>query len=294
MAGEPWSRQEVEAVVGDYLEMLALELRGESFNKAARNRALRGVLTRRSRTSVEFKHRNISAALLDLGFPYVDGYLPADNAQELLREVVREQLPSIERLVERSVAAPQNEVSVPDVLDILVEPPTVTASELGETRADYELPAELPGATNYLLREALNRSLGVAGELLVLRYERERLIAAGKDGLATDVEHVAVTRGDRAGYDIRSHETSGKDRFIEVKTTRYGRRTPFYISDGELRFCEQHASAYQLYRLFKFSESPQLFTLRGEIEQHVSLYPKNYLARLRLRPTKHVLCSPGG
>ena len=31
-----WSRQEVEATVRDYFDMLASELRGEPFNKAAR------------------------------------------------------------------------------------------------------------------------------------------------------------------------------------------------------------------------------------------------------------------
>lgn len=35
-----WSRIEVEAVVTDYLQMLATEIRGESFNKAEHNRRL--------------------------------------------------------------------------------------------------------------------------------------------------------------------------------------------------------------------------------------------------------------
>ena len=39
-----WSKQEVETTVRDYFDMLASELRGEPFNKAARNRALRARL----------------------------------------------------------------------------------------------------------------------------------------------------------------------------------------------------------------------------------------------------------
>ena len=35
-----WSRLEVEAAVADYLDMLALELRDEPFNKAEHNRNL--------------------------------------------------------------------------------------------------------------------------------------------------------------------------------------------------------------------------------------------------------------
>jgi hypothetical protein len=34
---EAWSREEVEAAVGDYLRMLDVELRGESYGKAEHN-----------------------------------------------------------------------------------------------------------------------------------------------------------------------------------------------------------------------------------------------------------------
>jgi hypothetical protein len=282
MAGDPWSRQEVEAVVRDYLDMLALELVGKTFVKRARNEALRmTALKARSHGSVEFKHQNISAVLGELGYPCVKGYKPRGNVQGLLREVLHEQLPRIDQLVDADVLAPQPEVEVANVLDILVEPPSVAITELQDERGEYRLPnkpAEPARPINYLLREALNRSLGTAGETLVMKYEHARLSAAGKDHLAGKVEQVSVTKGDRAGYDIHSYETSGHDRLIEVKTTRYGRYTPFYISAGELRFCDENADAYQLYRLFEFSEAPQLFTLPGEVGHHVKLDPMHYLA----------------
>lgn len=285
MAGEPWSRQEVEAVVGDYLEMLAIELRGGSFVKKARNEALRAtVLSGRSHGSVEFKHQNISAVLGQLGYPCVRGYRPRGNVQGLLREVVRERLPRIECLVEADVLARQPEISVANVLGILTEPPKIAVaevSEVAEPRAEYRLPIPPPPSRpiNYLLQEALNRSLGAAGEALAMRFEQARLMAAGLDHLARNVEQVSATKGDHEGYDIRSYETSGRDRFIEVKTTRYGRHTPFYISAGELRFCDEHRHAYHLYRLFDFRKSPRLFALPGHVEHHVSLAPVNYLAR---------------
>ena len=64
-----WSRLEVEAAVADYLDMLALELRGEPFNKAEHNRNLVRVLNGRTRGSIERKHQNISAVLIELGYP---------------------------------------------------------------------------------------------------------------------------------------------------------------------------------------------------------------------------------
>ncbi len=59
-------------MVADYLAMLASELGGESYNKAAHNRALQRVLGRRTDGSIERKHQNISAVLIDLGFPYIE------------------------------------------------------------------------------------------------------------------------------------------------------------------------------------------------------------------------------
>lgn len=87
-----WSKLEVEAAVSDYLDMLALELRGKPFNKAEHNRDLARVLNGRTRGSIERKHQNISAVLIELGYPYIDGYKPLRNYQELLKDVVEERL----------------------------------------------------------------------------------------------------------------------------------------------------------------------------------------------------------
>ena len=83
-----WSGQEVEATVRDYLDMLASELRGVPYNKAAHNRALRARLDDRTHGAVERKHQNISAVLIELGFPYINGYKPLRNIQNMLRDVV--------------------------------------------------------------------------------------------------------------------------------------------------------------------------------------------------------------
>src|SRR5260370_23791938 len=89
---EVWSREEVEAVVTDYFVMLSEELGGEPYNKAEHNRQLQNLLSGRTRGSVERKHQNISAVLIELGYPYIDGYKPLGNYQELLGRVVQERL----------------------------------------------------------------------------------------------------------------------------------------------------------------------------------------------------------
>ena len=51
-----WSLLEVEAVVSDYLDMLAAELRREPYSKTMHRRALASKLDGRSDGSIERKH----------------------------------------------------------------------------------------------------------------------------------------------------------------------------------------------------------------------------------------------
>src|SRR5688500_20177922 len=90
MAGDDWSREEVEATVGDYFAMLHDELAGLPINKAAHNERLRRLLQDRSKGSVEFKHANISAVLTLHGYPYINGYKPRFTFQALLEQSVLE------------------------------------------------------------------------------------------------------------------------------------------------------------------------------------------------------------
>ena len=269
----------MEATVRDYLNMLAAELRGEPVNKAARNRELRGQLDGRSHGAVERKHQNISAVLISLGFPYVNGYKPLGHGQAMLRDVILEELPPLWELAAADVAAPQPPVEVEDILGIHVDPPeTGPPSMVREGPAQYAVGNVNSHAVNYLHQESLNRSLGDAGETLVMKYERARLLQAGKDHLARNVEQVSKTVGDHVGYDIRSYEDTGHDRFIEVKATRYGKLTPFYISSGEVEFSTANLHAYRLYRLFNFRAHPGLFILPGDVRRHVRLQAVNYRA----------------
>jgi hypothetical protein len=66
-----WSRLEVEATVAAYLDMLDQELRGIAYNKSEARRRLLGTLSGRSEGAIERKHQNISAILIELGFPAI-------------------------------------------------------------------------------------------------------------------------------------------------------------------------------------------------------------------------------
>jgi hypothetical protein len=240
---------------------------------------LKALLNNRSDQSIEFKHCNISAALLDAGFPYITGYKRRSNYQALLAEVVAERLEANRDLqaiaavdVDRPIVVPE----VDDILAILTEAPKSSSASI-EARAPAP-PMGLGLTTNYIEREARNRSLGGAGELFVLNFERARLIHEGCGALAGKVEHVAKTRGDHLGFDVLSFETSGAERLVEVKTTKYGGDTPFYVTRNEVAASGRHASQYQLYRLFSFRAKPQLYVLPGAIGATCWLSAASYLA----------------
>lgn len=272
-----WTRLEVEAIVNDYLNMLSLELAGQAYSKAAHRRALQQKLNGRSDGSIEFKHCNISAVMMDLGFPNIRGYQPRLNYQSLLREVVEEQVNSQPALDALALAAAEQPAVSPDVLDftkVIADAPTRRhiASEPDPSR-DYA-----PIRRDYIAREARNTMLGLAGEEFVVRFEHWRLHQLGKTKLADRVEHVAQTRGDGLGYDVLSFDANGKERFIEVKTTAFGKETPFFVTRNELDFSKDASDNFVLCRLFEFRQSPRLFALDGALDQHCMLDPVTYRA----------------
>jgi hypothetical protein len=275
-----WSRQEVEATVADYFHMLMLELSGQSYNKSAHRKLLLQQLDGRTDAAIEKKHQNISAILIQYGVPYISGYKPLGNYQALLREVVEERIMVDSRLDHAAEAACSTPAASPllsNYSSLLVDPPKFNhvASE-PEAAGGY---SPVPQKRDYLAREARNASLGLAGEEFVLNYEHYRLRSLGKDGLADRVEHVSQTKGDGLGYDILSFDTTGRERFIEVKTTAFGKETPFYVSRGELRFAKEYENAFHLYRLFDFRREPKLFDLSGSLERHCSLNPVTYICQ---------------
>lgn len=282
MRGEDWDRVEVEAAVQDYLSMLASWLSGTPFSKAAHRRALQARLGDRSDKAVEYKYRNISAALVDADFPYIPGLAPLFNYQALVAEVLADRLPKSSSLLGIAAAEADAPIVVPEVEDILsIIRQRPKPAEPGSTAVREETHSLVRLPTNYVEREARNRCLGSAGEAFVLNFERARLIRAGKELLADKIEHTAVTKGDYEGYDILSFEESGAERLIEVKTTKYGLETPFFVSRNEMATSDVHAARYHVYRLFEFKTSPKMYTLTGSIDATCRLTAATFLARPR-------------
>jgi predicted component of type VI protein secretion system len=276
-----WSEAEVAAAVADYLAMLLAELNGQAVNKSAHRRALLSRLNGRSEAAIEFKHGNISAAMLELGLPYIKGYQPRANFQRdaLLREI-EAQVAAHARFDAVALEAARREAVEleRDDFDAVKEEAPERAQGVSEPSPVYRVRRAF--RRDYLEQEAANRSLGRAGEDFVVRYERWRLLRLGAGQLADQVEHVAKTQGDGLGYDVLSFEPDGVQRFIEVKTTSFGKRTPFFVSSNEVQFARDERSRFRLYRVFDFRAEPRLFELSGPIEDHCLLDPHSFRASL--------------
>jgi Protein NO VEIN, C-terminal len=280
---EDWSQEEVEATVSDYFEMLAMELRSEPYNKAEHNRNLQKLLNSRSKGAIEKKHQNISAVLISIGYPYIDGYKPLGNYQQLLCAVVEDRLQHAIGLDQVAARAVQKTVEKLPTIDdlIFVNPPHMDEKKPNSYGHDRPVRPRKGVRRNYLEMESRNRALGSAGEKLILEFERKRLWQAGKKNLADKIEHVAETQGDGLGFDILSFETNGRERLIEVKTTRFGELTPFFVSKSEVDFSETRDAEFQLYRLFKFDQQPKFFILPGSLRKTCSLDAVQFAAQPR-------------
>ncbi len=280
---EDWTGAEVEATVADYFDMLDLELRAVPYNKSEHRRRLARLLNRRTDGAIERKHQNISAVLIELGFAYIPGYKPLCNYQQLLFEVVSDRLDRSEpliQLVKAQVAAPATLPRIDDILASMVPPPAPDP-EARRYRSDHVRERPAPRVrVNYLAVEARNRSLGAAGEEFVLRFETARLMRAGCERLAAKVEHISETRGDGLGFDVLSFETSGEERFIEVKTTAYGASAPFFVTTNEVRVSRQVDERYHLYRAFDFRRRAKLFSKQGPLDTSFHLEPAQFLAMI--------------
>jgi hypothetical protein len=279
MAHEAWSRDEVEAAVADYFQMLQWELSGIAYNKADQNERLRA-LVHRSRGSIEFKHANISAILTLYGYPYIDGYKPRGNFQALLEQAVLEFIDAhrdfFDPLVSGPVLNPGARAADQDFdpARVMEAPP-----EQMHVPATVWSPTVRLSKIDFVARDTANRDLGRRGEEFVVEFERRRLHdVERRPELSKQIERTARDQGDGAGYDIRSFNGDGSPRLIEVKITGLGKYFPFNVTANEVRCSEAVPEQFQLYRVFKFGERARLYTLAGPLSASCQLSPSQYRA----------------
>lgn len=274
MSQGPWTDAENDLIVADYFAMLRDELAGISYNKAEHNRRLQEVIDR-SRTSIEYKHQNVSAVLKAFGETWLNGYKPAFNYQVSLEDAVSRWLSLNPAWIGRGVAQPAD-AAMREAGELWIGPPPTSANQ----PPPDELEQTLAVARKFDVagRDLRNRALGYAGEERAYEHERASLVSAGRDDLAQRVRWVSREDGDGAGYDIASFTPEGDARLIEVKTTNGWDRTPFHITRNELAVADSNRDEWCLLRLWNFSREPKAFELRPPLEAHVTLTAETFKA----------------
>lgn len=280
--GKEWSENEVRLIVADYFDMLNAELLDKTYKKSEHRKALVPQLSGRSEGSIEFKHQNISAVLVEHGLPYIEGYKPRGNYQSLLSAEVDVFLEQNPGLLQALAAAPTlnpvepKKLIKPNFDSVIEDPPEkITAPK----------PSEKPWLSrrarkiDFAERDARNRQLAKLGEEFVFDLERYRLNLAGRDDLAQKVIWASRDIGDGLGFDILSFdEADDSERMLEVKSTGLGKFFPFYVTANELRCSEDIPDQFHLFRVFDFGRSPRLYILHGALSQLCQLDPVLYRA----------------
>jgi len=278
-ANEAWTDAEVDAAVDMYFAMWLDWLRGVPFIKAQRVGDLARSITARSPQSIEMKFMNISSVTSERLDVYLEGYRPLPHIQADLRRSVGEYLARNQRIIELLEAHKGNALPPPmpaetATQDLLVSPPAGSGRDVGSR------PGLVAGAWT-AADDFRRRDLGRGGEELVLGLERSSLVRAGREDLAERVRWASVEIGDGLGYDIESFKPDGSERRIEVKTTNFGIRTPFYITRNEVSFSAARPDVFSLYRVFDFRVQPRLYMLDGSVEETARLDPYIYLGSPR-------------
>ena len=277
-----WTQNEVRAVVTDYFAMLESEVLGKTYKKSEHRKALLPKLLSRTEPSIEFKHQNVSAVLVELGLPYIEGYKPRSNYQQLLATEVESFLKRNSGFLEGLATAPALNPASPAIITktgvdkFYEDPPTKsTASKVtGKPWLSRKV-----RQIDFAERDAANRHLGKLGEQFVFELEQCRLKALGRDDLAQKVIWASNDIGDGLGFDILSFDdTDDSERLLEVKTTALGKFFPFYVTGNEVRCSEDLPQQFQLFRVFDYGKDPRLYILHGSLRELCQLDPVLYRA----------------
>lgn len=270
--GSDWTAEQVAIVVANYFLMLERERAGDKLNKADLYRRLAPEVGR-SEKSIEWKLRNVSAVLDELGIAWISGLLPAHNYQDSLVEAVEAQLGRHPKVLTDPASVEPRFTSAGG--PVLVPPPAFLNSDLQDRHPALR---RLVGKYDPAARDELNRSLGRAGEEMVFRFEFDRLCRAGRRDLAEEMDWPADRGEDHRGYDVRSFESDGEVRLLEIKTTNGHARTRFWLSRTQYEVAAQNPSTYRVRRVFHFQNGAEMFDIKPPLDAGLRLIPDKYVA----------------
>ncbi len=156
-------------------------------------------------------------------------------------------------------------------LNIVVDIPSDDKSGLKQTTKK--------GLIDFEKENKRNQRLGRQGERIVLYGERKFLKENGKDDLSKKIEPTFIL-DDYAGYDIKSYELDGSQKYIEVKTTSSKPHSiTFFISAPEYEKAK-NLKNYYIYIVFEAkTKNPKIWKIRDPFQfegKGLQLIPHKY------------------
>jgi len=140
--------------------------------------------------------------------------------------------------------------------------------------------AHKPKVTDFEKENKNNKLLGNRGEELVFNLERKWLLDLKRRDLAGKVEWVSK-KDDSLGYDIKSFEENGAEKFIEVKSTSQSpdSNANFLISSNQYSKAKDIKN-YYFYIVFNAkSKKPRIWRIKHPIQYEnngLTLIPISY------------------
>lgn len=165
---------------------------------------------------------------------------------------------------------------------ITVTEPTVNIELLDITLlpGDHTPPSLKGNIVDFETKNRQNRNTGNSGESIIFEFELNKL-----KHTRHQPTHDAKEIGDGLGYDIKSFTTKGEPMYIEVKATRGGYNTPFFITAAELLKSQKEKNNYYLYRFFDMDtvkRRGKLIIRRGPLDD-LCQQPVNYVVRVAVK-----------
>jgi hypothetical protein len=292
VSGDDWNERELDLIVQTYFAILEGIPTAPRGFKAKAKRALDDEIGR-GIGSIDFKLGNLSFVAGSVGIPPLPGFAPARKAQKgpiyeafdrylsAHSEVLADgAFLSLNRSVGTDTAGAPSTDSQPsqgnDPIGLLPTDPVPALSDAREARPEGLV--RLVRKFDPAARDERNRLLGRLGEQHVLDHEIARLVRGERMDLAKKVEWTSDIHGDGAGYDIRSFDLDGSDRLIEVKATKGGPTTDFFLTRTEREVSLERREVWRLYRLHTVATEPRLFVLKPPLEASVRLSPEAWRA----------------
>lgn len=185
-------------------------------------------------------------------------YIPVEN-QEIIKETESKVEEKVDKDISELFNSKPKSIQKTDMLKSIRVNPKIDFENLNITR----------------------HSIGLLGEEFVYKEEIRKLKEGGMIKLSEMVQWVSK-ESDSHGYDIKSFHPDGSYKFIEVKTTIEGAKTPFYLSELELDTLKQLHPKYIICRVYNFDiktgKGLKYWVSKTQLESYFDLQPTSYKA----------------